>query len=561
VASAAASARPPPAPAADTVVRETVLLAAASALLFSITATHFELRVTDVGALLVSEGRVPYRDFWTIYAPGSFYATAAAFRLLGRELLVSNLLGIAVSTASVAAYHRFVRAVLPAQLAAAATLVVAAAFFATGYHDGLTSYPLASLGWFVAFGRLVRPSAVRRVRDLALAGAALGVAIACKHDVAGYAILAAAFALLAEPDPARPLRARLGEVAILAGGAAAVIAPCLLLLVAAGAGPDLWSDLVIFPAGIFPYVRWEELPLLPRLSRDPLELFHRLRVWVMVYGPVTAALVAGGVLLRRSARLDPAARRAALLAGAMLVPCTLATRVQINTHAITLPALAALLVGLALALGAGAAPRERRRTRLVWALAAISAAVYLVEPAFTLGLRWSDGVEPVGLPGLRGIRATHADAAAFRALSAAIAAAEPAEAPFLFVSRRNDVVPHASDLVAWLTPRRLVGRYPELHPGVADTRAVQQEIVAAAEAGPPPVVVREHRYPDAPLAALGARYRSHVEIDSPLLDEWLAAHYRSGRLFAVGEVSYEVMRRVNPASSASPGASTTTPSS
>ena len=39
-------------------------------------------------------GDVPYRDFWTMYAPGSFVTLAGAFSLFGRELIVSNERGI-----------------------------------------------------------------------------------------------------------------------------------------------------------------------------------------------------------------------------------------------------------------------------------------------------------------------------------------------------------------------------------------------------------------------------------------------------------------------------------
>ena len=40
------------------------------------------------GACRVLAGDVPYRDFWTMYAPGQFYAVAGLFAAFGRELWI-----------------------------------------------------------------------------------------------------------------------------------------------------------------------------------------------------------------------------------------------------------------------------------------------------------------------------------------------------------------------------------------------------------------------------------------------------------------------------------------
>ena len=48
------------------------------------------------GGLVILDGGVPYRDFWTMYAPGQFYAVAALFWLFGRELLVQAIAAAAI---------------------------------------------------------------------------------------------------------------------------------------------------------------------------------------------------------------------------------------------------------------------------------------------------------------------------------------------------------------------------------------------------------------------------------------------------------------------------------
>ncbi len=43
------------------------------------------------GAMLVLDGRLPYRDFLSMYGPGQYYLTAALFALFGEQLLVVRL--------------------------------------------------------------------------------------------------------------------------------------------------------------------------------------------------------------------------------------------------------------------------------------------------------------------------------------------------------------------------------------------------------------------------------------------------------------------------------------
>jgi len=54
------------------------------------------------GAQRVLEGDIPYRDFWTLYAPGQFYAVAGLFKLFGSSVLVERLWDAAVRAGVVA---------------------------------------------------------------------------------------------------------------------------------------------------------------------------------------------------------------------------------------------------------------------------------------------------------------------------------------------------------------------------------------------------------------------------------------------------------------------------
>lgn len=46
------------------------------------------------GAMLVLDGKVPYRDFLSMYGPGQFYTTAAIFSVFGESLIVARVLHV-----------------------------------------------------------------------------------------------------------------------------------------------------------------------------------------------------------------------------------------------------------------------------------------------------------------------------------------------------------------------------------------------------------------------------------------------------------------------------------
>lgn len=43
------------------------------------------------GAVRSLAGDLPYRDFWTIYAPGQFYVLATLFQIFGESLLIERI--------------------------------------------------------------------------------------------------------------------------------------------------------------------------------------------------------------------------------------------------------------------------------------------------------------------------------------------------------------------------------------------------------------------------------------------------------------------------------------
>ena len=511
---------------------DTAAVCMGALLLFSLTLHDFQAAVTDISARRVMTGAVPYRDFWTMYAPGSIYAMAAAYTLFGVHMLVGKVLGLLVATAAVTAFHRIALQLMTRAWALAAAAVFAAAFFNSGYHEYLGSYPPAILLVLLAMGRVAADAGDPSDRRLVELGLLLGAAALFKHDVAAYACVAAGIALLAT---GRGLRA----VMLVAGCVLVVVLPAVAALLLAGAGRAAWIDLVQYPLGDFKVVRPESFPLVPHIWSGSLEQRARHGIWWATLNLPSIAALAGalGLWLKRSA-LGLIERRLAVFALVAYPLYWSAGHVQANTHKVTFAALGILL----LLAGAPALSRRLRVQRIPWvpALLAAWSAVLLAEPV--LAWRGQAPRVPLELPRLAGITVPSPEAQWMKSLAQALVVAAPPDVPLLLLGWRNDVLIHASTQVFWLSDRDIVGGHHELHPAITDTEPVQRELLAAVRArGVLPLVVLEHRFPGASLDHWGAIYRAGgVPVGARLLDEWVAANYESTGRYGM----YEVMRPI-----------------
>ena len=513
----------------------TFVVFVAALLLFGPTATNFVVRVTDISALRVLDGDIPYRDFWTMYAPGSFVTLAGAFAIFGRELMVSSIAGMILAATAVAAYHRLAMSVVGARAAAMLAILVTLTFYGTGYHNGLTSLPPAILLILVAVLMTASRCSSPGSRWAVWPGVLLGVAGLYKHDVGAFAVIGACAALATA-------RVRAGAAPVvlpavwLALSAWAIVLSAAGVLVAAGAGPDAWEDLIRFPFEDFGHVRGPEyFPIIPVPKPSFVDMAQELSRWGQGMLPTLAFGV--GLLglwpARRS--LPPHAVFIIAFAAAAFWMHWMSAHVQMNTNAVTLAAYGGLIGA------AGLAQFSARRPRVAAVLAAgflvACAGVYNARRVYDGVTQPSEARERIGLPGLGGLRASASRAADLRALAAEIAAAAPPDAPLLFLSRRNDLVIYAAPAPFWLSPRRPATRYHEIHPGVTDVQARQQEMIDALNAAPLPVVVREHRFPDDRIELMRG-VQPDVPVGSTILDEWVAARYETGTRIG----SYEVMR-------------------
>ena len=461
---------------------------------------HDEGLVLQAGAR-ISEGQLPYRDFYANYGPGKYFLVGGLDTLFGPSLLTWRVVRVALDATVAVSAYALARRDAPEPLALAAWLAVAAAMaFPTIPHPNPAALALG-LGALLLASR--RPAA---------AGGLAGLAFVFRFDVGLAAAAGAALAGLSAAGRAAALRVVAAAVLV----ALALVAP--IVAVAPG---EFWDQTIGFALdeqGL------QRLPL-PGAYDGGFELNKLLQhyfPYVLIGGLGLWLLVA-------------TVRRAPLRLWAPL-PLALAglTYLLARADAYHQVPLAAVLPVL-LATGAALERASGRRLGAI-ALAAVLALIAL----HGLDRKRIQVLDPpplatIAVDAADGIQAPTDEARALSALTSYVRARVPPDGPVFVANPRHDLVRVGNPLVYVLVDRPNPTRYDVMQPGVVTTAVVQREIVDDLERARPELVVRwvsplaDEREPN------GAGRSSRVRI----LDRYLARNYDPVRRF--GE--YRVERR------------------
>jgi uncharacterized protein (DUF697 family) len=489
-----------------------------------------------VGAERVLAGDIPYRDFWTMYAPGQFYLLALLFKLFGKHLLVEVVAASVVCAAAACFCYLLVMEMAGRRLLALAGAgVYAAATWNTGYVKFLGSYPTAMLLLIAALSLLVRYYRTGRIGWLLFAGLATGVAVVFKHDISAYLAIAVIAGLGVYHLMRTPGRAGLRGLLVSAGAYAAALAAVVvlpLLFLGISAGPDMLQDLVVFELTDFRYSRPEHYPsLLPTgiWDESAVTLLRNVGNYVTFALPFVlflAGLLAIGLAVRRRNFRDAAV--GTTLAAAFVLHY-LAAHVQINTHIITLS-----VYGLCLGALFDRVTMRRwalGRPKLVSVLTVTLVAGWLVSllywPAYMAGWekRASATVE-LSLPRVSGFRVSPQEARALADLVAFVDARVPSDQPLYVGLHRHDVIIIGDVMAYFLLARPNATRYQELHPAINDTAAVQQEMIRDLERQQVPIIILKHIFPDETLEQAKRQFRTNLpHVGATDLDVYIRQNY------------------------------------
>jgi hypothetical protein len=481
------------------------LLFALGALLSGVTIL-WGINPNDEGLVLqaaarISDGQLPYRDFYANYAPGQYFLVGGLDVVFGPSLLSWRVVRVLLDAGVAVLAYALARRDAPEPLALGAWLAVAAAMAYPSIPS--PNPPAIALG----LGALLLAR-----RSAAGAGALAGVAVAFRVDVGLAAALGAVIAALAAGSR---------RDALLAAGTAAAVGAALLAPVVLASPGDFWQQTIGFA---FDEQSLQRLPLpgaweggfepnkilqhyYPYVLLGGLGLWAvvawRVRVPLRAWAPVPLALAGVGYLLARADEFH-------LIPLAAVLPVLLATGASRARAAGRSAPAAALLVVLALIALQGL---DRKRVQA------------LSPPELAaLELDVADGV-----------RAPVEEARALNALVPYVRARVPEGRPVFVANPRYDLVKVGNPLVYVLAGRPNPTRYDVMQPGVVTTAPVQREMVRDLERARPALVIRWLNPVAAEPEPNGAGRSSGVRI----LDRYLAARYVEEGRFG----DYAVLRR------------------
>ena len=485
------------------------LLFGLGALLSGLTILH-GINPHDEGLVLqaavrVTDGQLPYRDFYANYGPGQYYLTGLLDVVFGPSLLAWRVVRVALDALVGVLAYAIVRREARDPLALGAWLAVVAVMA----HPTLPHPNAPALA--LAFGALLLAR-----RSPAAAGALAGVAFAFRFDLGAAAAIGAGIAVAAH-DRSAALRC----AATAAATAALLVAPFVL-----AAPSEFWDQTIGFALD---EQSLQRLPLpgsydggfepnkllafyVPYVLMAGLALWFALAVGarapLRLWAPFPLALAGLAYLLARADEFH-------LVPLAAVLPVLLATLAAQERLSGRTPAAAALAVPLVLVVLHGL---DQNRIETL-----------SPGPLERLDLDVADGVET-----------RPAEARALEQLVPYVRERVPAGRPIFVANPRHDLVRAGNPLVYVLTESPNPTRYDVMQPGVVTTLEVQREIIRDLRDSRTQLVVRWLSPVAAEAEPNGAGRSSGVRA----LDRHLATRYTEAERF--GDYSVLRLRRTDP---------------
>ncbi len=230
--------------------------------------------IAAFGASRVLHGEMPYRDFWTCYAPGNFYLEALLFRAFGENLLVQRVYGGVVVFLFPLIVWFLTKKVMKWQYALAVAALIALSFGFCGPVYGM-AFTTAGLFYLLSVNVIIGPGFVIRKNNLFVAGILAGCTILFKHEF-GLAAAIATIAYLFIEDPKNGLSRN--KIYIL--GMICFVLPAGLYFMWNVPIKELLDQFVRFPLEIFPDFRRLPFPAF-NISFDAFPFYYPVLVFIL----------------------------------------------------------------------------------------------------------------------------------------------------------------------------------------------------------------------------------------------------------------------------------------
>ena len=488
------------------------------------------------GASVVAHGGVPYRDFWSMYGPGSFYALAAVNLAFGESVLVGRVFDVVFRSAIILLVGLLVRrqAGTRAGLACGGLAFVLLVGVREYLFPALPATAAALLA-LLALDQVVRARAPRP-RDWVGPGAAVGLTLLFRHDFGLSALLACGWALWLHRSGRRvPSTRMLENSAAFMLGVVAVAGPLYVYLCMKVPIAQLFDQLVRIPVAVYANYRSMPFPRPWSVVQHALGAHSVGSLGILtVYFPIGATLAGAVLVVGRRDRVDPSEAQArcprALYQATFLLLAFFCIKGCVRVEVVhMLPAMLLAIVFGGLSLTARTPDRGVPRGLTFGALGLVAAlgvawggAVARAQPeppdadATTFALLSLRHCPPPTIPrlGCFSVEKDRSDALKFLA-----AHAQPGDTLYVGPGRHDKILLNNVEMY-FLSGLPAATRWADVHPGVQTTLAIQQTMIEEFKRHPPAFVVANTAWDDL-VEPNASRLSSGVTV----LDDYLHRHY------------------------------------
>lgn len=239
------------------------------------------------GASRILKGDIPYRDFWTMYAPGQFYTVALIFKLFGTNLFVTRLYSATINLLLVLLVYFIIRKISNRRIALLSFTLSTLWMGGWGlFHSSPT--PAGTFWSLFGIFFVVDFLSNKNYLSLFIGGVITGITAIFRHDIGGYTFISSTIVLLPYIYLRIADRSILNTIKVWGKyflGTIIGFIPFASYFLIKVPIKDLVFDLIIFPAKIFPRVR--DLPY-------PLFAFNFYSF--LFYFPIITYII-GGILI------------------------------------------------------------------------------------------------------------------------------------------------------------------------------------------------------------------------------------------------------------------------
>ena len=513
------------------------------------------IQLNDEGLMLqaaarISDGQVPYRDFWWFYPPGQPYLLALIWKTTGPSLMSWRIVRVLTDATVALLVWKLARRRATVGPSLLAWLVAALAVSsATGPHP----YPIAMA---LAIGSILLLE-----RHPAWAGLLAGLVAVWRIEFAAYLALAVVLGLLLRGSSRRAL--------VSFGLAASVSAVFVYLPVVALAGwSNSWNLLIHYPLAEFSQYQSLPFPLVWDGGGNAQGL-DLLAQFLSFHAPLVliVTLLASGLALLATIRTGRWIEVVVFVFGVGMAHYLVvrADAFHVGPLAIVDSVLAAWAISAVMHDRSTRSYSQAPRHRLLGAIALLCGVVALVGLLWTgfddswkryREVRDAQASRAINLPVADGVRelpvtkcsrsGSKLERCRLSDLEGAVGVVDRITAPTAAIyvaTKRSDLVTAGAPLFYVLSGRRNVSRYDIAAPGVITSAPVQREIISDL-ARSHAVVIRD----SSEITAAAEPNRAGQSSGVRLLDSWLAANYRVVARFGVWTVLQFVgtSRRVGP---------------